>query len=304
MCCTMSKETKTKNTIDPFNDWSFKFIFGREETKDIMMGFLNVLLNPEEPIKDITYINTESNADDPDGKRCVVDVLCEDLSGDRFLVEMQYARMTNIRNRIIYYTCRLIDEMGRKGNDWNYELQRVYTICLMDFNYADNPVLRNDIMLIDAETGDPFSDRLCITTLQIPCLRAKTPKDCRESYEKLLSLLNILKDDKMTLQEVCAEIAASNASPEAKAIMQRIAERADYASLTPKERAAYDAEQKRLRDNAAALDYAKKEGQEQGFAKGREEGILQVAREMKRIGEPVEKIVLVTGLSEEQIAKL
>ena len=112
----------------------------------------------------------------------------------------------------------------------------------------------------------------------------------------------------MTLQEVCAEIAASNASPEAKAIMQRIAERADYANLTPKERAAYDAEQKRLRDNAAALDYAKKEGQEQGFAKGREEGreegILQVAREMKRIGEPVEKIVLVTGLSEEQIAKL
>lgn len=164
--CTMSKETKTKNTIDPFNDWSFKFIFGREETKDI------------------TYINTESNADDPDGKRCVVDVLCEDLSGDKFLVEMQYARMTNIRKRIIYYTCRLIDEMGRKGNDWNYELQRVYTICLIDFNYADNPVLRNDIMLIDAETGELFSDRLCITTLQIPCLKAKTPKNCRESYEK------------------------------------------------------------------------------------------------------------------------
>lgn len=287
----------TKNTINPFNDVAFKFIFAREETKDIMIGFLNVLLNPKVRIKDITYINTERDADHPRGRRCVVDVLCQDLSGDRFLVEMQYATMTNIRNRIIYYTCRLIDEMGRKGGDWKYDLKRVYTICLMNFNYSDNPVLRNDFMLTDIKTGEQFSDKLRITTLQIPCLKAKTLKECRENYEKLLSLLNVLKEDKMTLKEVCEEIASSNASPEAKATMKRIAERAEYALMDPEEKAAYDAEQKRLRDNAAAMDYAERKGLE----KGRAEGIEEVAMKLKRLGLPTPTIVQATGLTEEQI---
>ena len=286
----MTKESEIRNTIDPFLDWSFKYIFGREETKDIMTGFLNVLLNPEPAIRDITYINNERIADSDEGWQCIVDVICTDQLGDRFLVEMQYSKMANIRNRIIYYTCRLVDEMGRKGEDWKYEIQRVFTICIMDFNYADNPVLRNDIVLTDKITGEQFSDRLCITTLQIPCLQAKSLQECRESYEKLLSLLKILKDNQMTFKEVRTEIDALDASPELKAIMQRIAATADYASLSETDRAEYDAALKRHRDNLSALEYAK------------QQGILTVARELKRIGEPVGKIALVTGLSEEQIA--
>lgn len=168
--------TKSTNgrgrVINPFTDWGFKYIFGREESKDILMGFLNELLKRDIPIREITYLNNEHIAEAPDLRTCVFDVVCTDESGDRFLVEMQQVDERNIRNRLLYYACRLIGEMGQRG-DWDYGLDRVYAICLMDFTYADEPVLRNDYLIRDVLTGRIFSDRLNIITPQLPAFRRK-----------------------------------------------------------------------------------------------------------------------------------
>ena len=37
------------------------------------------------------------------------------------------AQEVNIVDRIIYYTCRLIDRMGKKGSEWDYkDIKKVY----------------------------------------------------------------------------------------------------------------------------------------------------------------------------------
>ena len=36
-----------RGPINPFIDWGFKYVFGREENKDLLTGFLNLLLEPE-----------------------------------------------------------------------------------------------------------------------------------------------------------------------------------------------------------------------------------------------------------------
>ena len=48
--------------INPMNDVLFKFVFGKEERKNITIDFLNAVLEEslEHPIKDIRFMQTES----------------------------------------------------------------------------------------------------------------------------------------------------------------------------------------------------------------------------------------------------
>ena len=63
-------------------------------------------------------------------------------------------------------------------------------------------------------------------------------------------------------------------------------------------------EAQRVYDAKQALQAARVESHAEGRKKGRAEGILEIARKMKTMGDPVEKIQTITGLSPEEIAKL
>lgn len=294
------KDNTDRGLINPFIDWSFKYLFGREETKDLLIGFLNLLLQREYPITDITYLNNERIPEQSDGRECVFDVICRDGAGDRFLVEMQQVPKTNIRNRLLYYACRLIDQMGHQGEEWDYEYDRVYAICLMDFTYERNPVLRSDYLLRDNREGKVFTDRLNVITLQLPCIQAQNFEECVESYEKLLYLLITMKEDKKTLEDILADIEAETSSEEIKAMLRRVAQTADKASLSPEDRVAYDYAVKRKRDYYSGLKTAR----EEGLAEGADQKMREIARAMKAGGEPAEKISFYTGLPLSEITNL
>lgn len=74
---------------------------------------------------------------------------------------MQNQFVGNIRERIIFYTCRMIVRMGERGNDWDYiDIKKVYTICLMNFTCEGSPTLKMDVVLYDVNDCKPFSDKL------------------------------------------------------------------------------------------------------------------------------------------------
>ena len=45
--------------INPFTDFGFKFLFGREVEKELLIDFLNDLLIGEHVITDIQFLNSE-----------------------------------------------------------------------------------------------------------------------------------------------------------------------------------------------------------------------------------------------------
>ncbi|MDR2522208.1 MAG: Rpn family recombination-promoting nuclease/putative transposase, partial [Synergistaceae bacterium] len=60
--------------INRKNDYAFKRIFGREDTKDILADFLtDVLVTPIEP-EEITLINTELNPNYLEDKAARLDI--------------------------------------------------------------------------------------------------------------------------------------------------------------------------------------------------------------------------------------
>jgi len=207
-------------------------------------------------------------------------------------------------NRMIYYTCRLVDTMGKHDEDWQYDIQKVYTICLMNYTSGKNPLLRTDVVLYDLSRKEIFSDKINLILFQLPCVKAKTIEEASEIYEKMLYLLVSMQNGK-SREELEMEIVNDNSLADYTIkLFKELMAVTDYASLSEKERAIYDAKLKVARDNASCLSFARKSGIEEGMAKGIKQNQLAVAKAMKAEGIDVSIIQKCTGLSLDQIEKL
>ena len=299
--------------IKPFLDFSFKYLFATEESKPNLIGFLNLVLMPQSPIVDLEYMNSESIPVSKEYKGCIFDIICKNKEGERFLIEMQNQQVVNVKERIIYYTCRMIDRMGFKGREWDYlNIKKAYAICLMNFTYESDPILRRDIQLYDVNEGKIFSDKLNIILLQLPCLNATNINECGVYYEYLLYLLREMHETMKTVDQLKQEVANTKLPQEMKELFYKVLDTADYASLPEKDQLRYESDLKNYMDTMSCIKFAenkgKSEGRAEGIAKGRAEGIaegiLTVAKNLKAQNIPLQTIMESTGLTKEQIDSL
>ena len=320
-CCGKENQSDDRRVMNPFLDWSFKYIFGTEQSKSNLIGFLNLLLMPQSLIVDLEYMNNEVIPVSEKLKGCVFDIICKDANGDKYLIEMQNSQVENIRERIIFYTCRLIDRMGQKGDDWDYaEIKRVYSICLMNFNYESNPVLRRDIQLYDVNERKPFSDKLNIILLQMPCTNDLNLGECNKYYENLLILLQQMHNGMKTIDELKQEVADTQLPEATKKLFYEVLDTAHLGSLPEEDRMRYESDLKNYRDTMSCIRFAKKEGIaegielgiERGIERGIEQGIEQgakqekinIARSMKADGIDAAVISKYSGLALDEIENL
>ena len=61
-----------RDLLKPTADVVFKRIFGQE--KEITIEFINLFVDPPQPVVDITYLKQEMLADNREGKVSVVDI--------------------------------------------------------------------------------------------------------------------------------------------------------------------------------------------------------------------------------------
>ena len=55
----MGSEGLQERYINPYTDFGFKKLFGTELNKELLISFLNALLQGEQTVKNVTYLNTE-----------------------------------------------------------------------------------------------------------------------------------------------------------------------------------------------------------------------------------------------------
>ena len=60
--------------INPFTDWAFKHIFGREASKDILIEFLNDLLQGERVITNLWFLNNEREPEQLGMRKVIYDI--------------------------------------------------------------------------------------------------------------------------------------------------------------------------------------------------------------------------------------
>ena len=84
-------------------DAGFKAVFG---VKQVAIDFINAALQGERQVKDLTYLDKEIQPEVVEQRTVIFDLLCEDVDGTKFVLEMQNCPQRYFFNRGFYYLCR------------------------------------------------------------------------------------------------------------------------------------------------------------------------------------------------------
>ena len=278
--------------INPFTDVGFKRIFGQEINKDLLIDFLNALLEDEKRVKDITFLDKEQIPLYEEDRMLIYDIYCTDQSGEQFIVEMQNRGQIHFRERALYYLSQAISRQGEKGLDWRFDLKAVYGVFFMNFRLEGlTHKLRTDIVLADKDTHKLFSDKMRYIFLELPSFN-KEENECQNDFERWIYVLKNME----TLQRL--PFKARNA------VFQKLEQIVDIAALSKEDRVKYDESIKVYRDRLAVTAYAEEKGRAEGRAEGEREKQMEIARNLKQMGLPTETIAQATGLTADAIEAL
>jgi predicted transposase/invertase (TIGR01784 family) len=181
-----------------------------------------------------------------------------------------------------------VARQGERGSVWSFDVKAVY--CISFLNFCQDGIsekFRTDIALMDMQSKLQFSDKIRLIYLQLP-LFTKDVSECESQFERWIYVLKNMEK----LNRYPFEIKDK--------VFKKLIETCDVASWTREERIKYDRALKRYRDTIAVMEGQKKEGKEEG----RKEAQMEIARNLKESGIPIDVIAQSTGLSVEEINNL
>ena len=304
--------------ISLLTDFGFKRIFGTALNKELLICFLNSLFNGKQVVKDVMYLNSEHVGDVYTDRKAIFDVYCEGENGEKFIVEMQNAYQTYFKDRSLFYSTFPIREQAPKGSEWDFNLNNVYTVALLNFDMKDDAFekeqIRHHVQLCDTATHKVFYDKLEFIYVEIVKFD-KSLEELETLYDKWLYVLkNLSKLD--------------NRPKELRdRVFDRLFEESEIAKFTPLELREYEDSKKAYRDIKNSIDTAKREGIEEGMEKGIKKGIkqgmekgikqgieigqkkeherlLNTARALFASGMSLEQVKQFTGLNDEEINQI
>lgn len=279
--------------INLTSDFGFKRIFGTDMNKDLLIGFLNALFDGRHVIKDVTYKQNEHLGSNIDERRAIFDVYCLADDGSRFIVEMQNAYQDFYKDRSVYYSTFPISEQAQKG-EWNYELEPVYTIGIINFFLPENKVndkVVTEVKLMNTCTKEVFYDKFALIYVEL----AKFHQDEYHLYTLFDKWLFVLKN----MQRLMERPAALQ-----ERVFQRLFKAAEIATYSTDDRREYEQSQRAYNDIKIAIDSAERKGMVKGRAEGEQAKAKKAALAMKKDGMPVSLIAKYTGLKAEEIETL
>ena len=276
----------TGRYVNPYTDFGFKLLFGTPVNKDLLIGFLNALFRGEQEITDVTYLNAEQLGRAEWDRKAVFDVYCENVKGERFIVEMQKAKQKYFKDRSVFYSTFPIREQAKVG-DWDYELKSVYTVGVLNFVFDedkdDEEYYHHEVKLMDVGRKEVFYEKLTFIYLEMPKFR-KREEELETLFDKWMFVLKNLA----TLLERPAALQ--------ERVFKRLFETAEIARFSESEMRGYEESLKNLRDLGNVLNTAKEEG--------RKEKTLEIARNLLQAGIAEDVVAATTGLSVEEIQNL
>jgi len=273
-----------KKYFNPYTDFGFKKLFGEEGCKDLLMDFLNQLLPDYHQIADLSFKNPERIPSTAKERKAFFDIFCQTAKGERFIVEMQKAKVKYFKDRALFYSTFPIKDQAKKG-DWSFELLPIYFVAILDFHYEEEEEkqkFRRDVCLKDQD-GDVFFDKLHFRFLQMP-LFIKQEHELENRFDQWCYFLKNL--------ESFDHIPAILNEP----VFQKGFEIAELSHLTPRQ---YDAYLRSLMEYSEVKNVSDTSFEEGELAKAR-----KIAKGMLTKNFDLNIIVELTGLTEYEIKKL
>ena len=312
-------------------DTSFKLLFGEEGSELRLMSFLNAVLetNDDNKITKIQYLDGTHNSI---LNRTVhfdvkVQCECENLKGERYIVEMQKARIPGHTNRWVYYGARELHMVGQRNyqeaqaaigetrtklyREYYKRLSPIKVVTIFDFEIdelevknKDNTVVHWDIC--ERDSKEIASPLLSWVFVILPRFLKKLSSQAQEPLnfvgDPLSSWLYLFTRSDYQEVQVTKELV-SNDSVIAGAFVR-------MASLTVEEtqrlQSSIDEEVSRIAREADSLAKGMAEGMAEGTAEGMTKGIdsTLMAVGLLNAKRKAEDVADVSGLPLEKVRKL
>ena len=295
--------------VSLFTDFGFKWIFGQDEHKKFLIGFLNALFEGEFVIKDLTYRDKEQIPENAVDRGVIYDIFCTTEDDKHYILEMQNKKPENFDYRSLYYMGRALDRQGHKGKAWDFTFCPVIGVFLMNFALDElGDAVRLDYSVLNdreefygvekTETRhqqEPFKSRFRMVFLQLTRFQKK-PDQCLTDIEKWLYVVKNMKK----LNDI--PWAAQDS------LFAELSKVSDVAALSPKERAAYDESLRVYLDNQAVMNAAIKDAVKDAVnatqIATRKEDAEKFARRLLAKGMDTTLVSELTELSEAEVEAL
>jgi predicted transposase/invertase (TIGR01784 family) len=259
--------------LDPKNDLVFKKIFG--EHSDLMVSFLNALLILPEGrhIETIEYDPPELVPENPKRKNTIVDVLCTDNYGRKFIVEMQILWTQDFKNRLLYNAAKAFSRQLSSGEGYDL-LQPVYSLGIINTAYDnEDKDFYHYYKILNITNGKDVFPGMEFVMVELPKFNPIAFAD-----RKMAVLwLRFLKE----IQEKNHEVAEDLLNDE---IIGKAVNICEIGAYTPAELATYEAYWDAVRVERTLANANWREGKAEGIAEGMEIGIKKGKEEGKEEG--------------------
>lgn len=224
-------ENLDEYNYNPLNDVLFKFIFGKEERKQITIDFLNAVLNPSlgHTIQDLQFSNTEMSPEHDHDKLTRLDVACVLDSGEQVDVEVQVANEKNMARRTLYYWSQMYLMSLPAGKTYR-NLKPCITINLVNFSFLPQEDPHAVYGIYNPTNEHQLTKDLAIHFLEIPkyAKQEKKPISEMSKMERWLAYFANQLDRKGKEELAMSEAAIQNAMEAARIFLNNTAERRLY----------------------------------------------------------------------------
>jgi predicted transposase/invertase (TIGR01784 family) len=250
---------------DPKTDFVFQRIFGSEEHKGALLGFLNHVLELDEAhqVVSVTLLPPEQRPKVNELKHSIVDVKCVDARGTTYVVEMQVLNVEAFEKRVVYNVAKAFTNQLNMGESYP-ELNDVIGISICDFELWPRKEAPHVPMLSRWRMQEQTSGVRGLSELQFVFL--ELPKyDNSKEPETLVEKWAYFFREAKNLTAIPPALASP---PFLEAL-----DAARTARFTTEEWDAYIAAGMAIQDERGALSLAEKQGEERGESKGLRKGI-------------------------------
>ena len=284
-------------------DWAIKRLLRNKADFGAVNGLLSCLLKKQIMITKV--LESEGNQDYEDQKFNRVDVLVEDENGEKIIIEIQNNYQVDYYHRMLFGVSKVVCDYIKKGDNYD-KINKIYAVSIVYFELGQGSdyvyhckskfrgIHTNDVLGLSKaqkrrygreKIGDIFPEYYLLRVENFDKV-ATTPLDEWMHYLKTTNI-----PDNFTAQG-----------------LDEIRTKQKIDDLPEEERNTYYHHLDQLNYEEGVIEHhrleAKIEGEKNGIEKGEKNKSIEIAKNLKNLGLPLEQIAKATDLTIDEIQKL
>ncbi len=294
--------------LDIKTDFAFKKVFGSADSKDILISFLNAVIDFEKnrKIKDLTIVDPYNIPMLKGMKDTYVDVKAQLDDGSRVIIEMQILNHEGFEKRVLYNAAKNYSVQLKKGDAYHL-LNPVIALTITEFVLFENSAeLISNFKLLEKKQFIEYSDDIELIFIELPKF-IKSESELETIQDKWLYFIKNAGDLDYIPHHLDQEL-------------EKAFNIANEANLTEEELELQHKKKDWIYIQKSSIELATKNGLKQGLEQGLEQGLQQgiekgleqgewqaktkMVLNAHQMGLPLPTISTLTGLGEDDVLSI